>query len=107
LIRSLYYHVLYDEWLKYVESFFKSDGKNMLISISRLKIQMENLQRSSNKLTQTMYQPPYFALAATLDSYEGTRNGGEISFHRFKSSVLWHDSVQAELQLLANSPGLI
>lgn len=104
LCKILSFHVLYDDWLRITEDLFKSEGKSLVLNLHRLRSQMEDLQRNQGTL---LYQPSYTSVISVLDTYEGSRNGGEISFYRFKSSVAAHDAVQAELNLLQNYPAML
>lgn len=126
LVKTLSFHVLYDDWLRLAEEVFKGDGGRgstthtnghsssssmnsgsngvLLGNIFRVRSSMENLQRTS---AISVYQPPLHAVVTTLESYEGNRNGGDISFHRFKSSICAHGAVQTELQLLTRYPSLV
>lgn len=104
LCKILSFQVLFEQWLKATEDIFKNEGKIMVLSLHSLRTQMEGLQRN---LGTTLYQPSFCAISSVLDTYEGNRSGGEISFQRFKSSVMAHDAVQAELNLLQNYPAML
>ncbi len=104
LSKILSFYILYDEWIKATEELFKSEGRSMVVILHRVRNYMEDLQRNQGN---RLYQPPFAAVASVLDTYEGSRNGGEISFHRFKNSVMSHDAVQAELNLLQNYPAMV
>lgn len=104
LAKTLSCHVLYEEWLKLMEEMYRNEGRNMILSIQRVRQKSEDFQRT---LIRSIYQPPLCAVHSTLDSYEGARNGGEISFERFKRGVIAHDAVAAELNMLANYPSIV
>lgn len=104
LSKILSFQILYEEWLKVIEDLFKGEGKTMVLNLHRLRTHMEDLQRNSGT---TLFQPPFTAVVSVLDSYESSRNGGEISYQRFRSSVMTHDAVQAELNLLQIYPSML
>ncbi|RYH13682.1 hypothetical protein EON65_35045 [archaeon] len=102
LARALICHILYDEWLKALEETFRNDGKAFTLSGTRIRSRCEQCYRNLPKFCP---QPPYAATQTVYD--EASKNGGELSFERFKKTVFNSEAVQTEIRLLSNYPSLL
>lgn len=92
-------HILYDEWLRALEEVFRAEGKGLQLPLVRIKGRCEQVYRN---LPPSCPQPPWAATQCAYD--EVIKNGGELSFERFKKAVFGSEAVQAELRLLASYP---
>eukprot|EP01031_Cornospumella_fuschlensis_P040068 gene40068-48826_t len=102
LTRALICHILYDEWLKALEATFRDEGKAFILSATRIRSRCEQCYRN---LPRFCPQPPYAAMQVVYE--EATKNGGELSFERFKKAAFNSEAVQTEIRLLGSYPALL
>eukprot|EP01039_Chlorochromonas_danica_P000092 gene91-99_t len=97
--RAVICHILYDEWIKAIEEYFRMEGKGYVLSITKIRGRCEQCYYN---LPLALPQPPLAALHLVLD--EAARQGADISFEQFKKATFGSSAVQCELRLLANYP---
>lgn len=111
IFRNISCFILYDEWLKLLEEYFRNDGKGMFLSIMKLKIKLEEIYRN---LSTAIYQPSFTSSITAVDSDGGPTtptssslarsHDREISFDQFKKNLFRSRGVASELALIARLP---
>lgn len=94
IVRGLYCHILFEDWLKVVDEFFREEGGKLLsVNSQKIKTKMEQLY---NSLATTVYQPPLAAILGAVESVEAGKVI-EITLDKFKRDVFTTPSMSAEL----------
>ena len=92
---AVYIQVLYDEWLKLMEEFFREENTLNFVSLYRIKAQMEDLQIN---YATTVFQP---SLAAVHSAMEGTTAAtspdGDMTYDQFRKCLFVSKSFAYEL----------
>jgi hypothetical protein len=105
LFRNIAFLILYDEWLKIIEEFFRNDGKGMFLSSSKLKTKLEEYSRN---LPLSIYQPPLQAIQAAIEVELSTSHSRsydkEISYDNFKKNLFSNAMVLNELERISSFP---
>jgi len=102
---AVYFHVLYEEWLKYIETIFREEGSLDCLSMFRLRAYLEDCRKN---WSISFSQPPAEGINAALASITAT----EISFSSllkamFKCAIIQDDVTSTPahaLPLLTEQP---
>lgn len=103
LLPIIYCYILYDEWLKFIEEVFRTDGKNQLIPWNRLRLQ---LQDSPRNLPSSIQQPPQEAITAFIEVND-SKGSNSVSLDDLKSFLFIYPSTIQELEMLESYPSRI
>ena len=87
---SLYFHIIYDEWLKYIMTIFKEEGSLECLSLFRLHAYIQDC-RKNNRISYP--QPP----AECIDSAFADSKSQEISYFVLKKMLFEDKLVRKDL----------
>ena len=87
---SLYFHIVYEEWLKYIETIFREEGSLECLSIFRLRAYLDDCRRN---WSISFSQPPSEGVDAALASLTGT----EESFVGLMRALFAAPCIQADV----------
>jgi len=92
---ALYFHILYEEWLKYIETIFREEGNLDCLSMFRLRAYLEDCRKNWNT---SFSQPPANGVSAALASITAK----EISFTALLKAMF--DCVIVQEDVLCTPP---
>ncbi len=84
---ALYFHILYEEWLKYIETIFREEGSLDCLSVFRLRAYLEDCRKN---FSITFAQPPAEGLAAAL----ATLTTPDVSFVALLRALMKCSAIQ-------------
>lgn len=93
--------MLFDEWLKITEEFFRNEGRAMSLPSNKIRSQLEDFNKN---LPKSLYKPP---LSAIFMALEGVGVGGELSFDRLRKNLFVAAPIANELVLLSSYPNIL
>lgn len=83
---STFFYIIYEDWLKCVDSYFKHEGNLNFVSINKLKVFLLTSLVSSGNITK-IEMPCQISISAVLDKLNIIKNKGDISYELFKRSL--------------------
>lgn len=100
LIQIISCQILFDEWLKLLDEYFRNENNKSGISLNKAKSVVDEFQRN---LPISILQPRWTTLFGIMDSLDSVHTT-EINFDDFKKLVFSHDLMGKEIQMLVNYP---
>lgn len=92
---AVYTQILYDEWLKLMEEFFKEENTLNFVSIYRIKAQMEDLQ---NNYSTSIFQPSMASVNSAMESTTAaTSPDGDMTYDQFRKCLFTSKALAYEL----------
>jgi hypothetical protein len=97
LLTVIQFLVLYDEWLKRIDAFFRDESAMNFISSHRLRSKLEELDSIILPLP-TMCRPSIAHLqVALIELY--SQCGDELSFEIFKKALVYNQAIISEMYI--------
>ncbi len=87
---ALFFYIVYEEWLKYIETIFREEGSLDCLSLFRLRAYLEDCR---NNWSISFAQPPSAGVDATLANFTGS----EIAFNAFLRALFSSKVVQDDV----------
>ncbi len=100
LSMAVYCQIMYDEWLKLMEEFFREESSLNYVSVYRVKSQVEDFH---NSLSSSFCRPSLTAVSNALDVTSANSADGDITFVHFRKCVFSNKAVVHEIYALAAS----
>jgi hypothetical protein len=97
LSTAVYLHIIYDEWLKLMEIFFKEENTLGIATSSRLKFQVLEF---STSFSLSFFQPPSDLVNIVVDSITLYNNTNDIKFDDFRRAFCSNNTIASELRRL-------
>lgn len=92
---AVYTQILYDEWLKLMEEFFREENTLNFVSIYRIKAQMEEFH---NNYSTTIFQPSIAAVNSAMESTTAaTSPDGDMTYDQFRKCLFLSKAIAYEL----------
>lgn len=92
---AVYTQVLYDEWLKLMEEFFREENTLNFVSIYRIKVQMEDL---FNNYSTSIFQPSMAAVNCAMEGTSAaTSPDGDMTYEQFRKCLFSSKAFAYEL----------
>lgn len=104
LVQIISCQILFDEWLKLVEEYFRNENSRHTISVNKAKSVIDEFQRN---LPMSILQPRLSTLLAILDSQECELYTGELNYDDFKMLIFSHGLMGKEIQMVISYPLLV
>jgi hypothetical protein len=87
---ALYFHIIYEEWLKYIETIFREEGSLDCLSLFRLRAYLDDCRRN---WSISFSQPPSTGVDAALSQISGS----EVSFVGLLRALFASEIVQEDV----------
>lgn len=89
---ALYFHILFEDWLKEIEKLFREESSLNCLSISRIRSFILNLQSS---LPLTVEQPPLFCIESV---FNGIAKEISINYDDFRRCLFSNPAIIADVK---------
>jgi hypothetical protein len=83
---STFFYIIYEDWLKSVDSYFKHEGTLNFVNINKLKVFLVTSLVTSGNITK-IEMPCQIPISAVLDKLTLYKNKGEITYELFKRTL--------------------
>jgi hypothetical protein len=87
---ALYFHIIYEEWLKYIETIFREEGSLDCLSLYRLRAYLDDCRKN---WSISFSQPPLAGVEYALS----TVKSGEISFIGLIQALFASPAIRADV----------
>jgi len=90
---AIFFHIVYEDWLKLVENFCRDEGSSGAVHVNKLKLFLEHARVS---ISPYIDHPPKAALEATFQSVTKSHNS-EITYDGMRRNLFKSPIIEEEL----------
>jgi hypothetical protein len=97
---AVYFHIIFEEWIKMMEDFFREETTLNVVNIIKVKNQIKEF---SITFPVSVSQPSLHCVMSSLDAASSDWSCGEISFDDFKACLFASDLIAADIINIVSS----
>lgn len=94
---ALYFHIIYEEWLKRVEMHFREEGSLEYLNIFRVRTHLDEIRSSPKCLFEHPPQNGIEEIITLLSNAPGTVSGCDVTFDGFKKTIFSNKLIAADV----------